>query len=309
MHWTIGSGYTGKWREDSYDRHRQESGRIFCKADQLIGGNHNTQKVYRIVNSATIEGSGGEYYFKTLSSVTRSSHPQKYKLQISYLEDIPSLGVFFLTDSLLNDGSQIVTGIHRQPFDSRKDSKISFQADYETKFGSYKKTFNKIRIDASYTRFFKAVYYEPDYSFFNDSGCFLDYDANHRETGGSTVSFAFNAGHEVTLKFRHSLNYRFTVAVSGEQFFLDTWKKFPAHKINYSVSIKPDKTFVIRGRLTYASNTVWVDLCNLDDSVECKLEPVYYCDLSFGKKFWQGKVDGSLNFRNVLNKKVKYHTD
>jgi len=306
IYWTIGSGFIGKWREDGFGDGSWGSGRIFCEADQLIGGSYQIREIYRIINSASIEGCGGEYYLKALSSVSTPNPVKAYKLQISYLEDIPSFDAFTFDNTMQNDGSSMVTGVHQQPFYPGKDRKISANLNFVRYFESRLKKHN-IMIDASYTRFLNASYCAAEYCFINDSGCFFDEDADIRETSGSTASLGLTVNHAIYNKPRHSFDYNFTVPISVDQLFLDTWEKFPSHKITYSMSIEPDKTFTIMGRLTYASNTVWVDFRDLDDSVDWRLEPVYYCDLSFRKKFWRGKVSGSLNFRNVFNQTVKYH--
>ena len=183
-------------------------------------------------------------------------------------------------------------------------SRMSDQLDVET---------------AGLYRAFTGLYLERQDFQFNPQDCsFYAPVQIHSGVYGQIVGGSVAAVYRFRPQLTQRLFYSYQTAVAGDHVFKAVWKAIPKHKASYRLTTTPVENFTIWAMVSYLSSSTWVDYQNIE-APSCNVLPgaritysstvnsAFVVDLHFQKWFWHRRLLSSLLFRNLTNKKYRYH--
>ena len=110
-----------------------------------------------------------------------------------------------------------------------------------------------------------------------------------------------------TPQLNNSLSYLYQQPLESSTNFNDEWNKFPGHVLTYRLDYKPVRSFGIRAKLNYISETSWREFEYIKEQSHGKydneLNSKLLFDLSLQKSLWQERLWINLLFKNILNSK------
>ena len=105
--------------------------------------------------------------------------------------------------------------------------------------------------------------------------------------------------------------YRYKSSLTGDEIFEQAMKRFPAHKIFYSIYYKAFKDLFTSLTLNYLSSSEWIEYRNIessdDDLYLQKLSNRFLINCAVTKTFWNERIKLSAMIYNLLNSRVQYH--
>jgi hypothetical protein len=187
------------------------------------------------------------------------------------------------------------------------DKKIT--ADLEVNFKPAKKI--QYTLGIIYRNFITEKLKFISAEYVSEENKFNTYPNFKTDVSGEIAGISFSTKHRINKKISHEIYYRFQKVMSGDDIFNSEWKTVPEHKVVYSISFEPVKSFSIWSRAVFLSSTYWNGFVGLDELSDGlyneEIKSSLLIDISLRKTFWQNKIRLSLLFKNVMNNKIRFH--
>lgn len=153
--------------------------------------------------------------------------------------------------------------------------------------------------------------YIPEQSFRDDPEGRLPgpLNINHNENG-TLLRSQFRWQNTPWRFVRQSVVYNFQTPASGSAVFRKTQDRVPKHWLRYTLDWQPVKHFSIWGAVNFQSETRWHGYSESTIGRTQNLSSLparWLCDLAFRKEIWEGRLSGSLVFRNLFDGREQYH--
>lgn len=128
---------------------------------------------------------------------------------------------------------------------------------------------------------------------------------------GWTGEFNFSITNKISKKLLQKLYYRYISAISDNEIFEDAMKRFPRHRLFYSIYYLPFSDLSVYMTINYSSAKEWIEYRNItsegDEYYNSRLNNLFLINCGATKTFWSNRIKISAAVENLLNTKIQYH--
>ncbi len=128
---------------------------------------------------------------------------------------------------------------------------------------------------------------------------------------GTEGELYFSLSNRLFKNLEQKFYYRYKSSLAGDDIFEQVMRRFPAHKIFYSIYYKAYKDLFTSLTLNYLSSSEWIEYRNIessdDDLYLQKLSGRFLVNCAVTKTFWNERIKLSAMIYNLLNSRVQYH--
>lgn len=128
---------------------------------------------------------------------------------------------------------------------------------------------------------------------------------------GWTWELNFSITNKINKKFMQKFYYRYKSALSDNEIFNEAIKRFPGHKMFYSIYFLPFSNLSVYMTINYSSAKEWIEYRNIisegDEFYRSKLKNLFLINCGVTKIFWSERIKISASIENLLNNRIQYH--
>ena len=128
---------------------------------------------------------------------------------------------------------------------------------------------------------------------------------------GTEGELYFSLSNRLFKNLEQKFYYRYKSSLTGDEIFEQAMKRFPAHKIFYSIYYKAFKDLFTSLTINYLSSAEWIEYRNIespeDDHYLQKLSGRFLINCAVTKEFWNERIKFSAMIYNLLNSRIQYN--